>query len=563
MGPLRRRKVYRSAGAALLALAALAATACSGGDGAGGAASDAADAADAATDGLADAAADPDLDGADLPGDATPDLTDLDTTDGATDLGVDAADTGEDTPTDTADGATEAGADGDENDAVEDAATEAGADAVTDGPDLAEPDTASDADADAGDASDAEADASDAPTGPPTVLFPRMALTADELGVIVNTDDPLSASFAAAYVEARGVPEDQVLEVSMGTAATLSADAFADVEAAIDDFFGPEVQALVLTSLHPYRVDCMGVSAAVALGFDPIYCQAGPPCLPTAPVDYYNSDSTHPYTDHGLRPTMILAAQSLDEAQALIERGIASDGTYPPGHGWFVRTTDAARSVRYFDFEWTVPAWDRDDGIAMTYVDNADGSGSNVIADEADVLFYFTGLASVPDIATNTYVPGAVADHLTSFGGALPGGGQMSALAWLQAGATASYGTAVEPCNYQNKFPRTSVFVPHYFRGETVVEAYWKSVNWPGEGNFVGEPLARPFGPPRVEWAEGVLTIETTLMVPGQTYALEAATAEDGPWTPALAGLSVDQYRRETVVLEEAWSPWYRLVEVE
>ncbi|MCP2937667.1 hypothetical protein NK983_33720, partial [Salmonella enterica subsp. enterica serovar Typhimurium] len=30
--------------------------------------------------------------------------------------------------------------------------------------------------------------------------------------------------------------------------------------------------------------------------------------------------------------------------------------------------------------------------------------------------------------------------------------------------------------------------------GETLIEAYWKSVAWPGEGVFVGEPLARPFG---------------------------------------------------------------------
>jgi hypothetical protein len=27
-----------------------------------------------------------------------------------------------------------------------------------------------------------------------------------------------------------------------------------------------------------------------------------------------------------------------------------------------------------------------------------------------------------------------------------------------------------------------------------LIEAYWKSVAWPGQGIFIGEPLARPFG---------------------------------------------------------------------
>ena len=136
----------------------------------------------------------------------------------------------------------------------------------------------------------------------------------------------------------------------------------------------------------------------------------------------------------------------------------------------------------------------------------------------------------------------------------------MSILAWGQAGATASYGTAVEPCNYTSKFPQTSVFVPHYFRGETVVEAYWKSVRWPGEGNFVGEPLARPYGPPTVDWTDGLLTIETTMLVPGFSYTLESASTASGPWSPVLEDLDVPAYRFETIVLDDARAPFYRLV---
>jgi uncharacterized protein (TIGR03790 family) len=69
----------------------------------------------------------------------------------------------------------------------------------------------------------------------------------------------------------------------------------------------------------------------------------------------------------------------------------------------------------------------------------------------------------------------------------------MSAIAWLEQGATASYGSISEPCNHVEKFPNISVLMSRYLRGETIMEAYWKSVAMPGQGLFVGEPLARPY----------------------------------------------------------------------
>jgi hypothetical protein len=45
------------------------------------------------------------------------------------------------------------------------------------------------------------------------------------------------------------------------------------------------------------------------------------------------------------------------------------------------------------------------------------------------------------------------------------------------------------------KFPEPAVVIARYTRGETAIEAYWKSVAWPGQGVFVGEPLAAPFRP--------------------------------------------------------------------
>jgi uncharacterized protein (TIGR03790 family) len=108
-------------------------------------------------------------------------------------------------------------------------------------------------------------------------------------------------------------------------------------------------------------------------------------------------------------------------------------------------------------------------------------------------MFYFTGVVVVNGLETLRFMPGAIADHLTSSGGNLTDSSQMSAMRWLEAGATGSYGTVVEPCAMTQKFPFPAVVVAHYLQGETLIEAYWKSVLMPGQGIFIGEPLAAPF----------------------------------------------------------------------
>jgi uncharacterized protein (TIGR03790 family) len=118
---------------------------------------------------------------------------------------------------------------------------------------------------------------------------------------------------------------------------------------------------------------------------------------------------------------------------------------------------------------------------------------SDALVGADDVMAYFTGLAFPPGIRTNRYRPGAVADHLTSFGGRLTDSTQMSALRWLEAGATGSYGTVVEPCNFPAKFSDPGLLLTYYRRGDTLIESYWRSVAMPGQGVFIGEPLARPW----------------------------------------------------------------------
>ena len=400
------------------------------------------------------------------------------------------------------------------------------------------------------------------PPAQPTVILPRASISASELMVLANDQDPQSMAVAAYYQQARQIPPENVLTLSFPPGDSLAADAFTGLKAQIDAAAGPQIQAFAVAWTNPHRVDCQSLVSALAFGADKKFCKTMEPCSPTEASPYYDSPSLAPFTDLGVRPAMHLAGVTAEDVYALIDRGVAADGTYPVGTGYFVRTTDVARSVRWPEQQGAVMQWAYDGGLALEYIDNSEGMGADFIENRTDVLFYLTGLADVPQIASNTYLPGAIADHLTSFGGSIPQSGQMSVVRWLEAGATGSYGTAFEPCNYTAKFPSTFALLPHYFRGETLIEAYWKSVAWPGEGVFVGEPLARPWGGEIVAWDGNNLTIETYQLVPGQLYDLQSGDAVDGPWTTVQAGVTVAMNIRAKLSVVNATAPVYRLIAV-
>jgi uncharacterized protein (TIGR03790 family) len=246
------------------------------------------------------------------------------------------------------------------------------------------------------------------------------------------------------------------------------------------------VQALALAWSQPYRVDCMSITYAFAAGYDSRACATG--CRPTPFSSYFDSNGHAPYTEFGIRPAMLLAARSFDEARALIDRGVKSDGSAPRGTAYLLDTSDSRRNQRATSYDFARGL--ASDGIGVQVVK------SDALKGRSDVLFYFTGVMQVADLRSNRFLPGALGDHLTSAGGVLSGSDQTNSLEWLEAGAVASYGTVVEPCNFPGKFPSIPIIMRHYLDGETAIEAYWKSVLMPSQGLFVGEPLAAPFRGP-------------------------------------------------------------------
>ena len=323
------------------------------------------------------------------------------------------------------------------------------------------------------------------------VAVPRTVgrITAADLGLVINTSDPYSVEVGEFYIKARKLSAAQVLRVELPVKPVLAPEEFSALVVKIDAYFGARTQALALAWALPYAVGCNSITGALALGYDAALCAQS--CAPSRPSRYFNTASVKPFSELKLRPSMLLAARDVAGAKALIERGVASDRTLglrgaPAVHAHYLITNDRVRSVRAPLFP--PPGLLRRQGVDV-HVDT-----QQALDGASRLLLYQTGLTRVDKLDTLEWVPGAVADHLTSFGGRLDAkNGQMSAIEWISSGATASYGSVSEPCSHLQKFPHPQLLLLYYLQGATVLEAYWKSVAWPQQGVFIGEPLAAPF----------------------------------------------------------------------
>lgn len=333
-----------------------------------------------------------------------------------------------------------------------------------------------------------------APAGPasaPLVPLPRIGarLHAADIGLVINKADPYSVAVGEHYIAARRLRQDQVLRVELPLKPALSRTEFAALAQAIDAHFGSRTQALALAWAAPYAVECNSITGALALGFDAELCKNG--CAASRASPYFNSPSPRPLASHALRPSMLLAARSVEQGKALVDRGVAADGSLalrgrPPVAALLLTTDDAPRNVR--SRLYPSPVAMRAVGVDLEVTSAAR------LAEAHRIVLALTGSARVALEPPPDWAPGSIGDHLTSFGGDLLGThGHTTALDWIESGVVATHGAVSEPCNHLQKFPHPQVLLGHYVQGATAIEAYWKSVAWPQQSLFVGEPLAAPF----------------------------------------------------------------------
>jgi uncharacterized protein (TIGR03790 family) len=301
--------------------------------------------------------------------------------------------------------------------------------------------------------------------------------------VLANEADRTSLEAAEYYASSRWIPDDRVVRIRLPNEPAVSREEFASVRADVLARMPRDTEAIAVVWRQPYRVDCMSITSALAFGFDERHCAR--PCTRTLPSALYDADTRSPRASFDILPSMLVAGSSLTATRALIDRGVAADRGRPRADAYLVTSGDPNRDIRGYAFRKLVDS--PPPGVRVL-------PRSRFLSNESGIMFYFTGAVRVPGLGGLRFEPGAVADHVTSAGAIFEQSAQMTVLEWLDAGVTGSYGTVVEPCAFPEKFPNPDIVVRRYTAGETLVEAYWKSVRMPGQGLFVGDPLTRPFG---------------------------------------------------------------------
>ncbi len=201
-----------------------------------------------------------------------------------------------------------------------------------------------------------------------------------------------------------------------------------------------------------------------------------------------------------------------NDAHDLIDRGVASDGTFPTAELLCMRGGDEARSARDPECEFAARHL-ASAGFNGTWIEAMDWylSGHEVAA-------YFTGTSDLTNaIAGNSFVPGAIACNITS-SGAEPTNffcdesgelcpeveSQTSVARFVRAGATGVHGTVSEPINHT--FPNAGTLLLYTF-GYNLGESFFfnqRYVYW--QNQVLGDPLATPFAERPVVsfWSETV-----------------------------------------------------------
>jgi uncharacterized protein (TIGR03790 family) len=323
--------------------------------------------------------------------------------------------------------------------------------------------------------------------------------------VVVNQSSSNSVQLGNYYCEKRQVPPQNLLRVSW---------AGGNVEWPTTDFQSVLLNPLLsmlsarqLTNQIDYVLLCMDLPYRVAdVGsynsttsdlFYGFKTNAPPPAglpascsLPSASFNAYAGSeypfrSVGPGTSNTNFLTVMLTASNLAQAKLVIDRGLASDSTFPTQTVYLGKSDDTVRNVRYVLFDNAIFNARLRGSYSMQRTNANWSNGLGYIGG------YENGYPGM--VPTTNYAPGALADQLTSWGGSLfEVTGQTTALDYLDAGAAGSYGTVTEPCAYLQKFPSPQCFY-YQSRGFSMAESYYQSITNPYQGLLVGEPLAAPF----------------------------------------------------------------------
>lgn len=178
---------------------------------------------------------------------------------------------------------------------------------------------------------------------------------------------------------------------------------------------------------------------------------------------------------------------SVEEAVAQLRRSAEADGSRPSGTIYFLRNGDIRSTTREWAFR---NAARKLESLGIKAVIEA----GVLPQQKTDVAGAVIGISDFQwEKSGSTILPGAIVEHLTSFGGIMTAGaGQTPLTEFLRHGAAGSSGTVTEPFAIQAKFPSPFIHV-HYASGCNLAESFYQSVTGPYQLLIVGDPLCQPW----------------------------------------------------------------------
>lgn len=348
-------------------------------------------------------------------------------------------------------------------------------------------------------------------------LFAQAQLPCETV-LLVNTNSQDSLKIAAHFAAMRKMPQQNVIYLGLDenqhqiTQPAFSEAVWEPVQQALKTRGLTEhVLAWIYSAGFPYRIktsqEKMSItgltftrnvvpekkkvgSVSTALYFSPLF--RGPGINPDIPAQGTGSLDRF---KQGLGANMPIPAMMLgytgpngntvDEVLTSLQNGLKGDHTRPQDGIHFVKTGDQHRSLPR---EWQFSPVQLE--LAQVAIEAATTTNFPVHAQKQWGLM--TGQSHVVTEKMPSFVPGAVAEHMTSFAAKFDTTDQTKCTEWIRAGATATAGTVTEPYSIWWKFPHARFFT-HYARGCTVLESFYQSLLNPIQTLCLGEPFCRPW----------------------------------------------------------------------
>lgn len=217
------------------------------------------------------------------------------------------------------------------------------------------------------------------------------------------------------------------------------------------------------------------------------------------------------------------------QAAEVLKRSVDGDWTHPDAAFWFTVTNDVRVKTRITGL--------LEAKETLKQLARAQASTLGAIPDQSGKCVGL--MLGAPTFQLDKrkweFVPGALADNLTSHGGNFTVDGQTKLTELLHAGAAISSGTVVEPYSLQQKFPHPSMYA-FYGSGATAIESFYLAVAAPYQLLIVGDPLAQPFAAPPA--AEFVVS-DTQQLGDKSSITLSRQVADDLPSESPLTAIEI------------------------